>query len=333
MRRFILWLFLTCAATAFAQDLTPWRTSTPDELQLDAEAFKGFDEGIASSLGDVQAVVVVLRGRKVYEYYRDGNPDALRSAQSVTKSALALLMGTALQRGQIASLDLPVVGLMPHWRHLNSDPRASAITLRHLLAMTTGFDVNDLTGTAAPLAPEVAWGRAMSAEPGARFAYDNSGPPIVQAILEKIIGCPIADLVSEQLVKPLNLSEPRYVRGGAWMRTEDMAKLGRLMLNDGRWADRQLLPPGFVAEIVKPQSGGGPPARMPYGLFWWVPSSSTYIASGYAGQFIWVHAPIDLVVAVNSSVSADSMQRGQAARLMRGRIFQAVQKRIQLNVN
>lgn len=332
MRRLVVWLcFLMVAATAFAQELSPWRTSTPEEQRLDAATFEGFDEGMAKTFGDVQSVVVVLQGRKVYEYYRDGNPDTLRDAQSVTKSALALLVGTALQRGQLASLEQPVVDLVPEWRPLNPDPRSHAITLRHLLAMTTGFEVNDSTGTAAPLAPPAAWARPIRAEPGERFAYDNSGPLMVQAILERITGRSIAELVRDQLVTPLGLREPKYAHYGAWMRTVDMAKLGYLLLQDGRWAGQQVLPPGFVAQMVRPQSAGGPPVGLPYGLFWWAASGPTYIASGYAGQVIWVHPPLDLVVAVNATVSPESWQRGQAMRLIRGQIFQAAQKRLALN--
>ena len=331
MLRFVVWLCSMLAATALAQELPPWRTSTPEEQRLDAAVFEGFDKGIATGLEDVQSVVVVLQGRKVYEYYRDGNPDTLRDTQSVTKSALAVLVGTALQRGQLASLEQPVVDLIPEWRALNPDPRSHAISLRHLLAMTTGFEVNDSTGTAAPLAPAAAWARPIRAEPGERFAYDNSGPPMVQVILERITGRRIADLVREQLVTPLALREPKYVHGGAWMRTEDMAKLGYLLLQEGRWAEQQVLPPGFVAQMVKPQSSGGPPVGLPYGLSWWAPSASTYIASGYGGQVIWVHPPLGLVVAVNSTVSPESWQRGQAMRLTRGRIFEAAQKRLALN--
>ena len=331
MQKLVLWLCSMVAATAFAQELPPWRTSTPEEQRLDAVAFEGFDNDIAKASGDVQSVVVILRGRKVYEYYRDGNPDALRDTQSITKSALALLVGTALRRGQLASLEQPVVDLMPEWRAVNPDPRSHAITLRHLLAMTTGFEVDDSTGTAVPLAPAAAWGRPIRAEPGQRFAYDNSGPPMVQAILERITGRGIADLARDQLVTPLALREPKYVHGGAWMRTVDMARLGYLVLRDGRWADQQVLPPGFVAEMVKPQSAGGPPVGVPYGLFWWAASGSTYFASGYAGQVIWVHPPLDLVIAVSSAVSPQSQQRGQGMRLTRGRIFQAAQKRLALD--
>lgn len=315
-------------ASVAAQDMPPWRSSTPEEQRLDAAAFEDFDKDIAENLSDVQSVVVVLQGRTVYEYYRDGNPDALRDTQSVTKSALAVLVGTALQQRKLASLDQPVIELMPEWKSLNPDPRAQAITLRHMLAMTPGFEANDSSGTAAPLAPAVAWARPLGAEPGERFSYDNSVPVMVSAILERVGGRPIADLARDQLVAPLAMREPTYARSLVHLRTVDMAKLGYLLLQDGRWADRPLLPAGFAAQVVKPQSAGGPPVGLPYGLFWWVASDKTFFASGYAGQAIWVHVPLGLVVAVTSVVSPQSQQRAQAIGLARGRIFQAVQKRL-----
>jgi CubicO group peptidase (beta-lactamase class C family) len=334
MRRVMVWLGLMLAASALAQTVPPWRASSPQEQRLDAVAFEPLDTTIAQELGDVQSVVVVLQGRTVYAYHRDGDANALRDTQSVTKSGLALLVGTALQRGQLSSLDQPVVELMPQWRALNPDPRAQTITLRHLLAMTTGFAVTDRAGTSASLPAAAAWARPIQAEPGQRFAYDNSGPAMVQAVLEHVAARPLADLVREQLVAPLDMREPTYTRGGmASMRTVDMAKLGTLVLQDGRWGGASLLPPGFVAEVLKPHSAGGPPVHVPYGLSWWVPSGGTAFASGYAGQLIWVHAPLGLVVAVTSTVSADSAKRGQALKLVRGPMFQAVQRRAALGPN
>jgi len=66
MQKLVVWLCSMVAATAFAQELPPWRTSTPEEQRLDAVAFEGFDNDIAKASGDVQSVVVILRGRKVY---------------------------------------------------------------------------------------------------------------------------------------------------------------------------------------------------------------------------------------------------------------------------
>ena len=168
MRRLLAWFLsssmVAAAAAAPAGEMQAWRASTPEEQRLDLAAFERIGQGMsASEWGDVQSLVVVLRGRTVYEYYRDGDRDALRNTQSVTKSALALLVGTALKRGQLASLDQPVVDLVPEWKPLNPDPRAASITLRHLLGMTTGFEVNDSGGTAAPARPAAAWARPIGA--------------------------------------------------------------------------------------------------------------------------------------------------------------------------
>ncbi|MGA0569933.1 serine hydrolase domain-containing protein [Variovorax sp. VNK109] len=323
-------LCLFAATSALAQTAFSWRDSTADEQRLDAIAFEGFDKGIAEGMGDVQSVVVVLQGRTVYQYYRDGNPDTLRDMQSVTKSALAVLMGIAMQRAQITSLDQRVLDLMPQWQSLNADPRAQAITLRHLLSMTSGFAVQDATGIAPPLPPAQAWARPLRGQPGQLFAYDNSMPVMVGAILEKVTGRSYVDYASEHLVKPLGMKEPSYARGLVSMRTIDMARLGQLVLQDGRWGNEVLLPPSFVADMVKPHSAGGPPAGLPYGLFWWVPSGTTYFASGYAGQLVMVHPPLDLVIAVTSTVSVGSQERGQATRLARGRLFKAAQKRLEM---
>lgn len=328
VRTIILCLFLLTGAAAWANDTASWRPSSEEEQRLDTVAFEGLDKDISGNFGDVQSVMVIHQGRKVYEFYRDGQPDALRAVHSVVKSALALLVGTALQRGQISSLDHPVLELMPEWKMLNADPRAASITLQHLLSMTPGFDINDPTGTAPALVPAAAWSRSLGAEPGQRFAYDNSVPAIISAALEKVTGRPIGDLARDQLFMPLAMREPALAHGRLSMRTEDMAKLGYLMLRGGRWADEPLMPPGFAAQVARPQNGGGVPVRQPYGLLWWVASVNTYFASGYGGQLVWVHAPLDLVVAVTSKASPRGAQRGQALRLARGQVFQAVQKRL-----
>lgn len=118
----------------------------------------------------MQSAVVVLQGRVVYQFYRDGSPDTLRDVRSVVKSALSTLTGIALGQGHLARLDERVVSLMPEWAGLNPDPRAAAITVRHLLTMTAGFEVNDPTGTAPAGNPQDAWKRPMRDDPGRAFA-------------------------------------------------------------------------------------------------------------------------------------------------------------------
>lgn len=309
--------------------LAQWRSPTAQEQASDAAAFEGMEQVIGESFPQVQSVFVALGGRIAFRYYRDGTPEALRAVHSVAKSAASALVGAALQQGHLQSLDQRVVDLLPELAPLNADPRSREITLRHLLTMTAGFQVDDPAGTAPALRAREGWARPMSSAPGQTFAYDNTIPVILAAILERTTGMPLADYARQRLVAPLGMAEPSY-RQGLHMRTEDMARLGQLFLQNGRWGDRQLLAPAFVAEATTARNAGGPPGSLPYGFMWWVvPSGAqrqTFMASGYSGQFVWVYPRLDMVVATTSSVSADAQRQGQALQLIRTRLFAAARK-------
>ena len=311
---------------AFAQ----WQTPTPREKALDEAAFQGIAQTIAERFPDVQSVFVALHGRVAFQYHRDGAPETLRDVQSVAKSALSALIGIALQQGRIRSLDQPVLALLPDFAPLNADPRSRDITWRHLMTMTAGFQVDDPTGTAPGGRASDGWARPLASPPGQAFAYDNASVVILAEALKAATGMPVADFARQQLVAPLGMAEPSYIRG-VGMRTEDMAKLGQLFLQNGRWADAQLLAPSFAAEATTARNGGGPPSGLPYGYLWWVvPSTSprqTFMASGFSGQFIWVHPALDMVVATTSTVSMEAQRRGEALRLIRTRLYAAAQER------
>ena len=331
---------LACLATSavHAQPAsTPWReTPTAAEQALDTAAFWDVDAALATQLTDVQSVVVVLRGRVVYQFYRDGDAQALRDTQSASKSALSALLGTAIAQGRITGVDQRVVDLVPEWAPLNSDPRAATITLRHLLTLTAGFSLADTprtrAGTAAPLAVRDAWARPLVADPGQVFAYDNSVTPLLVAVLERTTGMPLADYARQQLVGPLGFAEPSYRGSMVHLRTLDMAKLGQLYLQRGQWNGKPLVPEAFADASAQVQHAGGPPVGLAYGYLWWVvPGKAprpTFMASGFGGQFIWVYPPLDLVVATTSTVSADSGARGQALQLIRNQLFAAAQRRV-----
>ncbi len=327
----LLSLLLGIASLTQAQSGVEWRGSTPAEQVLDAAAFKGVAAAITEHLGDVESVVVVLRGRTVFEFYRDGAPAALRDVHSVAKSALSALVGIAVGQGRIGSVDQPVLALMPEWAALNSDPRAASITVRHLLTMSAGFEVNDPTGTATAGRPQDAWARPLRSAPGASFAYDNALVPVLSALLERATGMPLADYARQQLVIPLMFAEPSYSRG-LGLRTLDMAKLGQLFLQNGMWGGKQIVPQPYVMAASRPQNAGGLPVSMPYGYMWWVvPSAAprqTFMASGFGGQFIWVYPPQDIVMALTSTASVDTARRGQTLQLIRGQLFAAVQRRL-----
>jgi CubicO group peptidase (beta-lactamase class C family) len=153
---------------------------------------------------------------------------------------------------------------------------------------------------------------------------------ITAAVIEKAVGMPFADYARQQLAEPLAFKEPVY-RRGIQARTLDMAKLGQLMLQKGMWNGKPLVPEAFALDAARQQHAGGGPVGLRYGYMWWIPRSDaarpTFLASGYSGQFIWVDPALEMVIAVNSTVSPQSQQRGQALQLIRGRLYPAVVKR------
>jgi CubicO group peptidase (beta-lactamase class C family) len=308
------------------------REPSAAEKALDAAAFQPVQQALAERLTDIQSVVVVQKGRVAYEFYRDGDRDKLRDLQSVTKSALSMLAGVALTRGDLASIEVPVLTVMPEWAALNSDPRAAAITVRHLLTLTAGFDVGSATSTSGGTRrPQDAWARPLVAAPGEKFAYDNALVPMLGAVLEKATGMPLPDYARKHLVGPMGLAEPSY-QALLHMRTMDIAKLGQLVLNQGVWDGKQVISADYIAAATRAQNAGGAPVGMPYGYMWWIlptqqQPAPTFMASGYGGQMIWVHRPLDLVVAVTSTISPASASRGHSVRLLREGLFTAAEQR------
>lgn len=318
-RRRLAGLLAAWPLASLAQDAPPTVAASA------GRAFEGMDAHIERDLPNVQSAVVMWRGQAVYAYHRDGNPDTLHDVQSVDKTAASTLVGIAMAEKRFAGLDQPIEELMPEWAGLNTDARTRSITLRHLLSMSTGFDTRAPWRRATTAS---AWDRPLVHAPGSAFAYDNALAPLVGALLEKHTGRPIARYAQEVLTGPLGMGAPSLDGGTPRMRTRDMAALGQLWLQHGRWADVQRIDPAYVDAATSLQNGGGRPGGLPYGLGWWIPPAEpprrTFFALGFGGQYIWVHPPMELVIAATSTVSGDPGAGRPALDLIRGRLRDAV---------
>ena len=317
-----------------------WPTASPTEQALDEKAFAGLPQRIDSDLTDIRSVVVVRRGRIAFEYYRSGQtPESLQSVESVTKSVLSMLVGIAQAQGRIPDLDRPIVELMPELAGVNSDPRARTVTVRHLLTMTAGFQSSERRFFDPKELAPYAMSRKFAANPGEVFRYDNPGANLLAAVIGKAVAEEAGVFAQRHLFAPLGIDRAEWESDmlghslgyrGLKLRTRDLAKLGQLMLQHGVWRGRQLIPETYVAAATDLQNRGASSAGLAYGYLWWVPPSNaprtTFIASGFGGQILFVHTPLDLVVAVTSEVSEASTARNQAFDLARKGIYQAVLK-------
>jgi CubicO group peptidase (beta-lactamase class C family) len=236
---------------------------------------------------------VEVDGRVVFDRHYRG--PRVADLFSVTKSVLATLVGIAVGEGRLPDLDLPVGRLLPR---LAATP-AAGHTLRQLLTMTRGAETQGPYDLDEVMALPAGWLERIAAAPqldppGTRFRYDNGGAHLLGAALSTAVGMPLAAYAGPRLFAPLEITEwswPRdpdgFHHGAAHLRlgAADLAKLGRLWLDGGRWQGRQLLDPAFAADMVTAHNGGGPPEDHPYGYLLWIARGHVF-AAGWAGQLV-----------------------------------------------
>lgn len=296
-----------------------WRAATPAEVGLDSERLEKALERIGE-LDGLQGVLVARQGRLVAErYFRGAAGHRPHNLKSASKSVLSALAGLAIERG-LLHLDQEIAGVLPEGRDLD-DAAKRAITVRHLLTMTSGLESTSFGNYGSWVASRnwvrAALARPLQAEPGTRFSYSTGGTHLLSATLSRAAGRSTHDFARRHLFDPLGIGPSAWARdrqgihvGGnnLSLRPRDMLKFGQLYLNRGRWGGEQLLPWQWVDQSTRPAGLAAPRGRGRiyggYGYLWWLRGPrerGAYIASGYGGQYIYVSPTEDMVVVVIST--------------------------------
>lgn len=268
------------------------------------------EEEDAASLAARQSstsLIVTRDGRIVTEWYAPGwNAERPREVASVAKSLLSVLIGMALEDGAFSGLDQPAADFIPAW---GADGR-QAITLRHLMSMTSGLDDRGLAlrgvagdqfliNAAAPLRDP----------PGARWAYNTAAYHLLFHILERATGRRVADFASDRLIGPLGMVHTTWITsqgdgaGGpvtnyysAASTARDLARFGSMVLNGGVWQDRRLIARSTLDTLTQPSQ----PLNPSYGLLWWSNARAGFDALGQGDGVRFPSAPRDTVAALGA---------------------------------
>jgi CubicO group peptidase (beta-lactamase class C family) len=301
-----------------------WRTSTPEEQGMDSAALASFIENVPK-LGNVDGLMIVRNGYVVAEvYWHPFSRELKHELYSASKSVLSALVGIAIDRGYIESVDQKVLGFFPEIEVKDLDDNKQAITIRDLLTMRSGFDCQ-LTGSLStntdplvdllvkPNGIQLGLDWPMADAPGRTFRYCQINPYLLSAILTRTTGMDTLAFAQQYLFAPLGITDADWMVSaeglahgwaGLWLNTPDMAKIGYLFLNDGRWGDEQVVPALWVNESTQTHVWdiGLPYAR--YSYLWWTydaPFGHFYEANGANFQRIIVSEDKDLVVAVTGA--------------------------------
>ena len=210
------------------------------------------------------------KGALIDETYFDGyDRNALVNAKSLAKPLTAILIGRAIAQGYIKSLDQPVADFITEWKY---DPRRSKILVRHLLDMRSG-----LLAQGVPTGPDDILSRAylhprhdqiiineypLVHEPGSRYDYSNANAELIAPLIERATGMRYAAYVTRALLEPLGsaggtifVNRPGgTAHSGCCVQlpAPTWLKLGILLLNDGVWNGKRLLPDGYVTAMRTP---------------------------------------------------------------------------------
>ena len=319
-----------------------WQLVPADQVGLDAGRLERTIRDIGELEG-LQGLLIARHGRLVAErYFRNAAGHRLHNLKSASKSVLSALAGLAVEEG-VLQLDQPIAEVLSEAAALD-DARKQAITVRHLLTMTSGLESTSFRNYGSWVASRnwvrAALTRPLEAEPGTRFSYSTGGTHLLSATLSRAAGRSTHDFAREHLFDPLGIRRSAWARdrqgvhmGGnnLSLLPRDMLKFGQLYLNRGRWRGEQLLPwqwvdqstrPGLVGPRGRGRIYGG------YGYLWWLRGSrerGAYIASGYGGQYIYVAPAEDLVVVVISTeISKGRGWRGDLFGMIRAGIAGSV---------
>jgi CubicO group peptidase (beta-lactamase class C family) len=302
-----------------------WAVSTPAAEGMDGPTLADLMEDLrANEYPGVDSLVVVRSQRLVAEGYFNGfGRESLHDLRSTGKSFTSALAGIALEQ-RLVGLDDPISQHLPGFEnYANVDDRKRAITLRHLLHMSTGLECNDWLPSSAGAENHMYnrrdWVKfvldlPMIAQPGTLPAYCTGGVIVLGHILTLRSGMTLDVYAQSQLFDPLGIQHSIWRRdadgratggGGLRLRPRDAAKFGAVFVNEGVWNGARVIPETWVLHSRERINTLGPDG---YGFLWW---KRTYVhgslpleavfTSGNGGNFIFTFPSHELVVVFTGS--------------------------------
>ena len=290
---------------------------------------------VAADYSNMAGMVIMKEGKAVYEKYFCGCTEADRiHVFSVTKSILSILIGIALDKGYIHSVDQKVLEFYPEYTVKKGEKTIQNVTIKDMLTMTAPYKYKSNPYTKyftsmdwVKFSLDVLGGKGQIGE----FRYAPIvGPDILSGILERAAGQSVFEFAKEYLFAPLGITVektitfhskeeqmafykatdiscwvagPTGVNTAGWGLTlspMDMAKIGQLFLNGGVWNGNRIVSEKWVSDSTSEQSRWKQ-RDLPYGYLWWIGEQDNgYAAMGDGGNIIYVSPDKNMVVASTS---------------------------------
>ncbi len=287
----------------------------------------------------------------VDETFYGYKPQDPHPVQSITKSIFSLLFGIA-QDKHLVQTSQKLYDFFPQYRSQKTwDPRKNQITLGNLLTMSSGLDCFDWKDAQA-----CSWGMVQSDDwlddvlskplaqnPGSRFAYCGACLLSLSVILERASGLTIPPFAQKYLFDPLDIHSAQWVEApsagitvvpvsfGLSLSPQDLAKIGLLVLNKGKWAGKQIVSEDWIKEsISRKVSRDQTNKKYDYGYLWWETESTlgnqrfkTLLGWGVGGNYLFIVPDKNLVCVITAGNYNDPKAAKSSLQLFQDYILPA----------
>lgn len=268
--------------------------AVPEEQGVSSEAVLAFLADVRTAGLELHSLMLMRNGKVVAEgWWWPYRADRIHMTHSATKSVTAAAVGLAMAEGRFG-LDDRVVSFYPEFVPADASANLKAMTVRDLLVMETGHDVETSGSAWRPL--DGSWVAEFMKipvvhTPGTFFKYTSASTYMLSAIVSRTTGQSTADYLRPRLLDPLGIdrftwdSSPGGISTGAnglsWQ-TASMLKFAALHAQDGLWNGSRVLPENWVATATRRHSAGED--EYGYGYQWWMGPGRAYYALGLFTQ-------------------------------------------------
>lgn len=258
-----------------------WEIEEPKKLGINEKGIKEHDVLCKESGAD--SCLVIYKGKIIFEKYYDSFSLPVY-AMSSTKSITAIVLGILKDEKKFASIDEPVYKYIPEWNKQNK----RKVAIKNLLTHTSGLE-NKLTSNhgvgSSNDKDTFVKSMELDYEPNKKFSYSNEGVQLLSPIMDKIAGEPIQDYAKKKLFDALELKKTKFhldKYNHAWTYADlettprEFAKLGLLMMNNGKYENKQIVSEEWIRELITPNN-----SLKNHGLLWWLYDKNIYGLNGY----------------------------------------------------
>ncbi len=294
--------------------------STPEAQGISSKAILNFVESADKNINTLHSFMLVRHGHVIAEgWWKPEAADKPHVLASLSKSFTSTAVGLAIHDGKL-SLDDPVLKFFPADAPAEPSDNLRAMRVRDLLTMTCGHDTEPKIVGGAPTVKQFL-AHPVPHKPGTHFQYNTLGTYTLSAIITKVTGQTTLEYLKPRLFEPLGIENPQWDSspegnslGGYGLKlcTEDIAKLGQLYLQKGKWNGRQLIPPTWVEQATARQVPNDQESHAKMGVDWqqgygfqfWRCTHNAFRGDGAGGQLCVVIPDQDAVVAITAQTGS-----------------------------